>query len=114
MTVRSSTDLPPPDAPTTPRISPRRTSSERWSSTICVAEADHEVAHLDRRLVASGASIGDHIPIEAKKMANTPSSTMTRKIDFTTEAVVCSAERFGAALDAQAFAAGDDADRRAP
>ena len=32
--VRSSTDLPPPEAPTTPRISPRRTSSDRWSMTI--------------------------------------------------------------------------------
>ena len=30
-----------------------------------------------------------HIPIEAKKIANTPSRTMTRKIDFTTEVVVC-------------------------
>ena len=29
------------------------------------------------------------MPIEAKKMANSPSRTMTRKIDFTTEAVVC-------------------------
>ena len=33
MMVRSSTDLPPPEAPTRPRISPRRTSSERRSST---------------------------------------------------------------------------------
>ena len=33
MMVRSRTDLPPPDAPTRPRISPRRTSSERPSST---------------------------------------------------------------------------------
>src|SRR5581483_12185039 len=30
-----------------------------------------------------------HIPIAAKKMANTPSITMTKKMPFTTEAVVC-------------------------
>jgi len=30
-----------------------------------------------------------HIPIEAKKIANTPSMTMTKKIPFTTEEVVC-------------------------
>ena len=54
-----------------------------------------------------------HIPIAAKNMANTPSSTMTRKIDFTTEAVVCCAERLGAALHLQALDAGDDADHSA-
>src|SRR5947209_6458768 len=30
-----------------------------------------------------------HMPIEEKKMANRPSTTITRKIDFTTEVVVC-------------------------
>ena len=34
MMVRNSTDLPAPEAPTTPRISPPLTSSDRWSSTI--------------------------------------------------------------------------------
>src|SRR6476620_12341169 len=34
MMVRNSTDLPPPDVPTTPRSSPLRTSSDRWSSTV--------------------------------------------------------------------------------
>ena len=29
-----------------------------------------------------------HIPIAAKKIANTPSITITRKIDLTTDAVV--------------------------
>src|SRR5690242_8748023 len=36
MMVRSRTDFPPPDAPTRPRISPRRTSSESPSSTFFV------------------------------------------------------------------------------
>jgi hypothetical protein len=52
----------------------------------------------------------DYIPIDAKKMANSPSSTMTKKIDFTTDVVVCRPERFRASLDFQAFAAGDRAD----
>ena len=43
-------------------------------------------------------------------MANRPSSTMTRKIDLTTDVVVCCPSDFGAALDFQAFEAGDDAD----
>src|SRR5262249_40390127 len=34
MMVRISTDLPAPDPPTKPRISPRNTSSDRWSSTV--------------------------------------------------------------------------------
>src|ERR671918_84455 len=48
-----------------------------------VAEAHDEIAHVDHGLL-----LHDHMPIEAKKMANRPSSTITRKIDFTTEAVV--------------------------
>src|SRR5690242_3778620 len=31
-----------------------------------------------------------HMPIEEKKMAKRPSTTITRKIDFTTDVVVCS------------------------
>src|SRR5262245_17843322 len=48
-----------------------------------VAKADDEIAHLDDRSFRHR-----HIPIEAKKIANRPSSTITRKIDWTTEAVV--------------------------
>src|SRR6188768_4251996 len=51
------------------------------------AEADHEVTDADRELVLR--YIHRHIPIEAKKIANKPSSTITRKIDFTTDVVVC-------------------------
>ena len=87
MMVRISTDLPPPDAPTRPRISPRRTSSDKMIEHDLPAEADHEVAHADRKL--SGRFLHRYIPIEAKKTANSPSSTITRKIDFTTEVVVC-------------------------
>ena len=49
-------------------------------------------------------------PIDAKNMANMPSITITRKIDFTTEFVVRSPSDFGGALDLQALDAGDDAD----
>ena len=49
------------------------------------AESDHEVTDADGDcLIGHG-----YIPIDAKKMANSPSRTMTRKIDFTTEVVVC-------------------------
>ena len=43
-------------------------------------------------------------------MAKTPSSTMTRKMDFTTEFVVFSPSDSGATLHLQSLDAGDDAD----
>ena len=88
MMVRSSTDLPPPDAPTRPRISPAPHVEREVIEHDVLAEADHEVMHRDG--VSVGPSVHSHIPIEAKKMANTPSRTITRKIDLTTEVVVCS------------------------
>src|SRR6266851_3332872 len=51
------------------------------------AEADHKVAHPDRKL--RRGFLHRYIPIDAKKIANRPSSTITRKIDFTTDVVVC-------------------------
>src|SRR5258708_27441398 len=45
-----------------------------------IANPDNGVLHFRRHR---------HIPIEAKKIANTPSMTMTKKIPFTTEEVVC-------------------------
>ncbi len=45
-------------------------------------------------------------------MANTPSSTMTRKIDFTTETVVWVPSNSALPFTARPFAAGDDADRQ--
>src|SRR5690242_8641517 len=50
-----------------------------------VAETNHQIAHFDDDILARHG----HVPIAAKKMANMPSSTMTRKIDSTTDAVVC-------------------------
>ena len=51
------------------------------------AEADHEVMHANREF---GEVLRHrYIPIEAKNTANRPSSTITRKIDFTTDVVVC-------------------------
>ena len=52
-----------------------------------LAELHGDVANADD-------GVGDlachgHIPIEAKKIANTPSMTMTKKIPFTTDDVVC-------------------------
>ncbi len=45
-------------------------------------------------------------------MAKRPSITITRKIDFTTDAVVCAAERFCGALHREALDAGDGADHQ--
>src|SRR6266436_727335 len=45
-----------------------------------IANSDNGVLHLGRHR---------HIPIEAKKIANTPYITMTKKIPFTTDDVVC-------------------------
>jgi hypothetical protein len=53
-------------------------------------EPDDEVAHPNGRLLYGRSHAMRHIPMEAKNMAKSPSSTITRKIDFTTEAVVCS------------------------
>src|ERR1700730_17070767 len=50
------------------------------------AETDDEIADADHGCVGAHG----HIPIAAKNMAKNPSSTMTRKIDLTTEAVVLS------------------------
>src|SRR5664279_190531 len=49
-----------------------------------VTEADGEIMDIDDGCGGHGS----HQPIEAKKMAKTPSSTITRKIDLTTDAVV--------------------------
>src|SRR5260370_27709884 len=51
-------------------------------------------AELHRDIANPDNGIGDfrrhrHIPIDAKKIANMPSMTMTKKIPFTTEDVVC-------------------------
>src|SRR6516162_6068688 len=50
------------------------------------AKADDQIVDRNRRLRNLGHY---YIPIDAKKTANRPSSTMTRKIDFTTDVVVC-------------------------
>src|SRR5580692_5378580 len=51
------------------------------------AKADNKIAHADREL--GSRFLHRYIPIDAKNTANSPSSTITRKIDFTTEVVVC-------------------------
>ena len=95
---RISTDLPVPDPPTTPRISPRRTVRSRsswitWSPnwflrprttiTGSPSRASRSDDAVDRRFHQIQ-------PIFSKKMANTASSTMTRKMPCTTAAVVFS------------------------
>src|SRR5271169_4190986 len=51
-----------------------------------VAERDDQIADAYDRLIRR--ALHPYIPIEEKKIAKNPSSTMTRNIDFTTDAVV--------------------------
>src|SRR5438552_9765891 len=51
------------------------------------AEADRKVMDADRQLPSH--FLHRYIPIDAKKTANSPSRTITRNIDFTTDVVVC-------------------------
>ena len=110
MMVRINTDLPPPEAPTSPRISPLADVERQMVDHHLPAETDHEVMNADREL--RGHLLHRYIPIDAKNTANRPSSTITRKIDFTTEVVVCLPSDSRRALHPQAFAAGDDADHQ--
>ena len=86
MMVRSSTDLPVPEPPTTPSTSPRRTSRSRPSCTVCVAEPVDEAAHPDHDIVG----LCRHVQIRSieNRIENTASATITRKIDSTTDWVV--------------------------
>ena len=96
MIVRISTDLPAPEPPTKPRISPRKTSSVTRSSTVARAEADDEVAHADHRLVA--AFRHPHIPIARKEHGEEAVEHDDEEDRFDHRAVVLQAERLGAAL----------------
>ncbi len=96
--VRVSTDLPCPEGPTKPRISPRRMSR---SSPFITARSPKVTTRSRTRMIAStsgrAASGSEGLPtrplarvqklIAAKKTAKRPSSTITMKIDLTTEAV---------------------------
>src|SRR6185295_7312490 len=53
------------------------------------AEANHEIAHTNGKLFRGFGFLHRYIPIDAKNTANSPSSTITRKIDLTTDVVVC-------------------------
>ena len=110
MMVRISTDLPAPEAPTNPRISPRNTSTHSPSSTT----ASPKPTTRSRTLITASLppSAIAHIPIEAKNIANRPSSTITRKIDLTTESVVLRPSDSVEPLTSSPCDAGDDADHQ--
>ena len=89
--ARNKTDLPLPDPPTNPNLALK--DEREMVEHDMIAKADHKVAGADVRECPARAP-RLLIPIEAKKMANNPSSTITRKIDLTTEEVVCSPSDF--------------------
>ena len=53
-----------------------------------ILEADREIAHADDRIVDGVRHRRAYMSMVAKKIANRPSITITKKIDFTTDAVV--------------------------
>jgi len=74
--VLSSTLLPLPEPPTMPKISPGPTSKPTPVVDHLLAEAVDDVAHHDHGL-------GHQKSISRKKIANSASAKMTRKIDCT-------------------------------
>ena len=105
---RSSTDLPVPDAPTMARISPRRTSTSRFSSTVGAAEADGQAAHADDRLAGA-------VRRHQKSIARVEDGEDAVDHDHHEDRLHhrrggVRAERFGAAAHRHAFRAGDQRD----
>ena len=85
MIERISTDLPVPEPPTTPMISPRRTSRSSPSWTTCSPKAFLR----PRTAMIGGGRVAAHSqPTDVKKTAKKASSTMTRKMPCTTAVVV--------------------------
>ena len=87
MMVRISTDFPPPEAPTSRGSRPcgRR-------ATDGPAQSGGQIRRRGRVTRIAGwvaTTVMATFRSMQRTSANTPSSTMTRKIDFTTEAVVC-------------------------
>ena len=93
MMVRSRTDLPVPDPPTNPTISPRKTIEVELVVDDVVAElgahaaqAQHDVPTVT--VIDELAAFGHYTSASRKMIENTASSTMTQKIDSTTDFVV--------------------------
>ena len=103
--VRSSTDLPVPEPPTTPSTSPRADRESRSSMQHLAAEARGQAAHAD----APGYQRSE---LRQKRIEKTASMTITRKIDFDHRQGGQPADAFGAARDAQPFVAADQRDDR--
>ena len=87
MMVRSRTDLPPPERADKAEDFAPPDVQRKVVENDAFAEADDEVAAHGSPVVGVRAH-HRHIPIEAKKIAKTPSSTITRKMDLTTDVVV--------------------------
>src|ERR1700693_1651060 len=110
MIVRKRTDLPPPDAPTRPRISPRRTSSERWSSTI---RSPKPTTRSRTRIAIPSASAFMALHSNRREKYGEYAVENDHEEDrLHYRRRRLHAERFGATLHAQALAAGHDADHQ--
>src|SRR5215471_15166694 len=109
MRVRSSTDFPLPDAPTTPRISPRRSSIERWSSTTC---SPNPTTRSRASITAdrTAASMPSHSN-GCEKYREHAIEHDDKKDRLHYRGGGLQAERFGAAFHLEPLAAGHDANR---
>src|SRR5579862_5154206 len=84
--VRSNTDLPLPEPPTTPSTSPRRTSRSIPSCTVC--SPNRLTSPRTLITMSSSAAAMAQIFKTENRIENAASATMTRKIDSTTDCVV--------------------------
>src|ERR1700684_2998166 len=109
MMVRVSTDLPAPEGPTKPRISPRWTSRSSPSSTL-VAPNRTEISRT-RMMASAGSGAMSHSDRgEEDREHAVHDDDEEDTLHHRSGGVL--AERFGAALDREPLDAGDDADHR--
>src|SRR5690606_21347743 len=119
--ARSNTDFPDPEAPTKPRISPRRTSRSRCSSTVFSPKAT-VMSRAESRTSGRRAAASSILPVSVAK--GSLILEIDRRIEHRKQAIYHdddedrlydrgrdpASERFGAAADLHAFRRGNDAD----
>src|ERR1700723_3220927 len=109
MMVRVSTDLPAPDGPTNPKISPRLTSRLRPSSTLVLPNCT-EMSRT-RMMASAGSGAMSHSDRGEEDREHAVHDDDEEDTLHNRSGGVL-AERFGAALHREPLDAGDDADHR--
>src|SRR5580692_9133807 len=109
MMVRVSTDLPAPDGPTKPRISPRLTSRSRPSSTLVEPNCT-EISRTRMMASAISGAMSHSDRGEKDRKYAVHDDDEEDALHHRSGGVL--SERFGAALHREPFDAGDNADHR--